>query len=346
MYNTSAIQHGGIDLRSDTVTQPCSAMKQAMVNAPLGDDVLGDDPTVQRLEATIAERLGKEAAIFVPSGTMANQLAIWLHCKRGDSVILQKDAHIFHYEAGAPAVLSGVMMRTIGGNKGIMDTTELAQSFPKVDPHFAPATLVCVEDTANKGGGTVYPLDTLDAIAQIAKTNKAHCHIDGARFFNAEIASGIPASRRAKHYDTVSICFSKGLGAPVGSALCVPKDWVVDGKRARKIFGGGLRQSGMLAAAALYALEHNIARLAEDHAHAQLLASGLQNLGLTVHTPATNMVYFAHPKAPELVARLQQYNIGMLTTGPTTIRAVLHKHITTKDVQRCIESIGIVVESL
>jgi len=328
--------NGRIDLRSDTVTQPCEGMKQAMLNAPLGDDVLGDDPTVQALEAKIADLLGKEDALFVPSGTMSNQIALWIQSKRGDAVALHNTAHIYVYEAGGPAVLSGLLLKPLGGENGFIDLDQLRGTFPPDDPHFAPVTLVCAEDTANKGGGTVYPLEQLDAIAQIAHDQGARTHLDGARLFNAAAASGISAARRAKHYDTVSICFSKGLGAPVGSALCLPKSLKKAAIRARKILGGGMRQSGMLAAAALYALEHNVERLVEDHARVQRLAQGLIDAGYSVRWPESNMVYFETNDPSQVIAEAKAVGIDVLSTGPTTIRAVIHKHIDDADIERCI----------
>ena len=327
-----------IDLRSDTVTQPCSGMRQAMANAEVGDDVLGDDPTIIKLEETIAEKLGKEDAIFVPSGTMANQVSIWLHTKRGDAIALHKYAHIHLYEAGAPAVLSSVIMRTLEGEKGIIDIASLTSAFPPVDPHFAPTTMVCVEDTANKGGGTVYSLDRLDHIAKIAKENGASTHIDGARFFNAQAASGISVSRRAQNYDTVSICFSKGLGAPVGSALCIPKNWKARAIRARKLMGGGMRQSGILAAAALYALEHNVEKLHQDHHHAKLLSASLIDLGFTVRS-STNMVYFDCKDAPLLIEKLRSEGIWALALGPETIRMVTHLQVDSAGVKQTIQAL-------
>jgi threonine aldolase len=332
--------NGRIDLRSDTVTQPCEGMKQAMINAPLGDDVLGDDPTVHKLEAKIAEMLGKEDALFVPSGTMSNQIALWIQSKRADAVALHHTAHIYQYEAAGPAVLSGLLLKTVGGDNGIIDVDELKSVFPPDDPHFAPVTLVCAEDTANKGGGTVYPLETLDMVAQIAHQQGAKAHLDGARLFNAVAASGVSAARRAQNYDTVSICFSKGLGAPVGSALCLPASLKKAAIRARKILGGGMRQSGMLAAAALYALENNVERLIEDHARVQRLAQALQEHGYTVRWPDSNMVYFEVEDPTTVIAKAKETGIDVLSTGPTTIRAVVHKHIDDTDIERCIAFFG------
>jgi threonine aldolase len=327
-----------IDLRSDTVTKPCSNMRKAMANAIVGDDVLGDDPTIQLLEERIADIVGKETALFVPSGTMANQIAIWLHTRRGDSIAVEQDAHIFHYEAGGPSVLSSTMMRPINGNRGIMDIDSLASCFVPVDPHFAPVTLVCVEDTANRGGGSVYPLDTLDSITRIARKNKSNLHLDGARLFNAQAASGIPVKTRAQHFDTVSICFSKGLGAPVGSALCFSKARIDEARRVRKVLGGGMRQSGILAAAALYALENNVTRLEEDHYHIELLSTGLKEAGYKVRPSESNMVYFEAKDPDILIQKVQKDGIRGLALGPTTIRLVAHLQINRDGIQKTIQS--------
>jgi threonine aldolase len=327
-----------VDLRSDTVTKPCLNMRKAMAEAEVGDDVLGDDPTIIKLEEAISGLLGKEDAIFVPSGTMANQLAIWLHTQRGDAIALHKDAHIRLYEAGAPAVISSVMMRTLDGEDGLIDLDSLGAAFPATNPHFAPTTMVCVEDTANKGGGTVYPLDRLDQLAECAQKNSASTHIDGARFFNAQAESGCSVQRRAKNYDTVSICFSKGLGAPVGSALCIPKEWRTRAIRARKIMGGGMRQSGILAAAALYALENNVEKLTQDHQHARELADTLRELGFTVRSN-TNMVYFDAKDPDQLIQKLQESGIWALALDSKTIRMVTHLQVTPKGIQRTCEAL-------
>lgn len=334
-----------IDFRSDTVTQPTPEMKAAMMSAPLGDDVLGDDPSIQNLEEKIAGMAGKETAIFVPSGTMANQIAIWLHTRRGDAVAIEKDAHIFHYEAGAPAVLSSVSMRQVTGNQGIMNLNALDKAFLPPDPHFAPITLVCAEDTANRGGGQFYPIKTLEGLAKIAHRNQAAAHLDGARAFNAAVASGIPLSKRAASFDTISICFSKGLGAPVGSALCMPLSMRERAIRARKAMGGGMRQSGILAAAANHALDHHVERLAEDHDNAQRLADGLQKVGLEIEPCYTNMVYFHHQQAPQLIAGLASKGIQALALTGTRIRMVTHLHITKTDIDTTINSIGALLNS-
>ena len=328
-----------VDLRSDTVTQPCSAMRAAMANAVVGDDVLGDDPTVHELERTIAAIIGTEDALFVPSGTMSNQIAIWLHTRRGDAIAVEEDAHIYHYEAGAPAILSGATIRLVDGNNGIMSPAALSSVFLPVDPHFAPTTLVCVEDTANRGGGTVYPLETLSQIAELAKQHEAGSHLDGARLFNAVAASGIEAQQRATGYDTVSVCFSKGLGAPVGSALCMPREWKERAIRARKSLGGGMRQAGILAAAALYALRNNREKLIEDHRRADRLAESLQSIGFSTTPHQSNMVYFQANNAAELVTKLETRGIRALALGPTTIRMVFHHQVDNIGLEHTIETL-------
>lgn len=322
-----------IDLRSDTVTQPTTAMKQAMMNAPLGDDVLGDDPTIRKLEEKIADMLGKEDAIFVPSGTMSNQIAIWIQTRRGDAVLVEEKSHIYHYESAAPALISSVELRPIAGNNGIMNLEVLQKSIPVDDPHVAPLGMICAEDTANKGGGTVYPLEILDAIADIAHQNGGCAHLDGARLFNAQVASGISVARRAKYFDTVSICFSKGLGAPVGSALCIPTSLRKYAVRARKALGGGMRQSGMLAAAAIHALDHHIDGLYQDHENTKILAEGLQELGFVVQNPSTNMVYLEYDQPQEYLSFLQDRGIHALALGPTTIRMVTHLGVSKQDME-------------
>lgn len=328
-----------IDLRSDTVTQPTSDMLKAMCSAPLGDDVLGDDPSVHALEEMIADMMGTETALFVPSGTMSNQIAIWLQTSKGSAIAIEENAHIYHYEASAPALLSGVRMKPITGQHGIMNPKALSTAFPSDDPHFSPIDMVCLEDTANRGGGSVYPMETIESIHRIARQHNTSFHLDGARIFNAVIASGMPAKERVHHFDTISVCFSKGLGAPVGSALCMPISMKRDAIRIRKMLGGGMRQSGILAAAAQYALKNNIEKIEQDHHHARAFALELSHTMLQVQAPQSNMVYFSHPKAPEFVQKLKEKNIWMLALGPTMIRAVFHLGISTKDMEKSVQII-------
>jgi len=312
------------DFRSDTVTQPTAAMKAAMVDAPLGDDVLGDDPTVQALEAACARVSGKEAALFTPSGTMANLLAIRVATNPGDEVLMHEGAHPYNYEAAGAAMFAGVQIRTLSGANGVLEPETVARAIRPEDDHFAPATLLCIEDTANRGGGTVYPLEQLDALNALAHERGLRTHLDGARVFNAVVQSGVPLARRARDFDSLSFCFSKGLGAPVGSALCGSAADIAVARRMRKALGGGMRQSGMLAAAALHALEHHVDRLADDHELAQRLASGLQSLGFACNSPATNMVYATVPDGPLWQDQLDEHGVRCFAVSPTELRLVLH----------------------
>lgn len=327
-----------VDLRSDTVTQPTGSMWDAMRSAELGDDVLGDDPTVQALERHAATLLGKEAALFVPSGTMANQIAIRLHTQPGDSILMEQTAHPFNYEAAGAAMISGVQTRTIMGVNGILDPADIGSGFPKRDPHCAPTRLLTVEDTANRGGGTPHPLEALDALAREAHTRGASTHLDGARLFNAVVASGIPAKRRVRDYDTVSICLSKGLGAPVGSLIAGPADLMDRALWVRKALGGGMRQSGILAAAGLYALQHHVERLADDHHRAQRLATCLAELGYTTNTPETNMVYVTVADAPKAQDLLATAGVRCLSVSSTELRLVTHLDVDDAGIDQTIEA--------
>ena len=327
-----------IDLRSDTVTRPSPSMRRAIADAEVGDDVLGDDPTVQRLEAMAAERLGKEAALFTPSGTMANQLAISCHTRPGDEVLMEAGAHPFNYEAGGAALISGVQTRTIEGTRGLFTGADVAAQFRPKNDHFCPLTLVCAEDTANRGGGTVWPLEQLDQVAAAAKSGGAATHLDGARLFNAVVASGVPAARRARDFTSVSICLSKGLGAPVGSLLCGPRDFIRRARRMRKALGGGMRQVGILAAAGEIALGENVQRLVDDHARARVLASGLERAGYTVRPPDTNMLYVDVPDGPTWEAALNERGVRTLAVGPQQLRLVTHLDVGDAAIQRTIET--------
>lgn len=313
-----------VDLRSDTVTRPTEAMRRAMVDAEVGDDVLGDDPTVQRLEAVAAERAGMEAAIFTPSGSMANLIALTLLTRKGDEVLQESGAHPFNYEAAGAAAVAGVQIRPLVGERGILDPATVAAAIRPPNDHFAPATLLTLEDTANRGGGTVHPLERLDALTALARERGLAVHLDGARVFNAVVASGIPLARRARDVDTLSFCFSKGLGAPVGSVLCGDRDAMVTARRIRKMLGGGMRQSGILAAGALYALEHHVDRLEDDHARAQALAEGLDRLGIPTDPCDTNLLYAHVADAPTVQAKLEERDVWCLAVAPDTLRLVTH----------------------
>lgn len=323
-----------VDLRSDTVTRPSAAMRVAIGGAEVGDDVLGDDPTVQALQARAAAMLGKEAALFVPSGTMANAVAIRTHTSPGDELVAEATSHIYVYEGGGYAAMSGCSIALVQGSRGLADAAAYAAAIRKAAGslgHFPDATLVCVEQTHNRGGGTIHAVETIDAIAAAAADQGCAVHIDGARLFNAVVASGIDAARMVEAADTVSICLSKGLGAPVGSLLVGSSEAITRAHRWRKMFGGGMRQAGVLAAAGLFALEHHVERLEDDHARARTLAEaadGLPGLSVDLDGVVTNMVYIdldpALGPAAAAAASLQADGIGILDVGPHQVRAVTH----------------------
>ena len=320
-----------IDLRSDTVTRPSRPMREAMAAAEVGDDVFGDDPTVQRLEARIAEMLGKEAGLYVPSGTMGNQLGLRVHCQPGDEFLCETNCHILCYEQGAYAQLFGIAAQPIDGDYGVLHVEQLMDRVRPANDHCVRTRLVCLENTHNRGAGRVQPYDAVAEICGWAAESGLARHLDGARLFNAVVASGIPASDWAAHFDTVSVCFSKGLGAPVGSALCGPADLIRQARRHRKALGGAMRQAGIIAAGALYALEHNIERLAEDHANARILAQAVRTTaGLKLDPDAvdTNIVIFeVDPElgtAAAFCARLRDEGVWMHAIAPQRIRAVTH----------------------
>ena len=328
-----------IDLRSDTITQPTPAMRQVIAQAPVGDDVFGDDPTVNELEAYVARLLGKAAAVYMPSGTMTNEVALRVHTEPGDEVILESESHIYYYEGGGPAALSGVTCRLIKGQKGIFTAAALTESLRPADPHFPKTKLVCLENTHNRGGGRIYPLSTIEEIAQVCRAHDLRLHLDGARLWNACTAVGISESTYAAPFDTVSVCFSKGLGAPVGSALVGSKEQIQRARRFRKLFGGGMRQAGMIAAGALYALRHHRDRLQEDHANAQSLAEGLrqiEGIDLELDDVQTNIVVFRTQVMPAsvLVQKLREQDVAVLAVGPHTIRAVTHLMVTAEQIQQ------------
>lgn len=332
-----------IDLRSDTVTIPCAGMRRAMTEAVVGDDVIDIDPTVQQLQERIADLLGKEAAIFMPSGTMTNQVAVRLHCQRGDEFLCEYGCHIFTYEQAAFASMSGVAAHPLVGRHGNLTLEQLVAARRPDNEHAARTTLVCLEHTHNRAGGKLLDWAEVLKIEAWCRAHSIRLHLDGARLFNAAVATGKPLAELAAPFDTVSVCFSKGLGAPVGSALVGSREFIAQARRHRKAFGGGMRQSGILAAAALYALEHNFARLAEDHANASWLAEAIQNMpGLQIVDPEsnrlvdTNIVLFSvSPRfgtAAEFAAELEAAGVRCFPFSPTSIRFVTHLHITRDDV--------------
>lgn len=327
-----------IDLRSDTVTRPSPGMRSAMANAEVGDDVYGEDPTVQRLERRVAEMLGKERALFVPSGTMANQLALLLHTRPGDEVVIGEGTHCALFESGAAAALSGVQL-AVAGRGGLFDAAELEAAI-QPDAYWLPRTsLVVVENTHNRGGGRVFPLDRLTRVSELARARGLAVHLDGARLWNASAASGVALADWARRADTVSVCFSKGLGAPVGSALVGPAELLTRALRLRRMLGGSMRQSGVLAAAALHALDENLPRLAEDHAKAQLLAQGLAGVeGCRVDARAveTNIVNIelVGPSADAVIALAKDKGVLVGSIARATLRAVTHLDVSLEATKR------------
>jgi len=320
-----------IDLRSDTVTRPSPEMRQAMANAEVNDDVIDVDPSCDRLQKLTAEILGKEAALYMPSGTMTNQVGVRIHCKPGDEFLCETGCHIYNYEQGAFAQLSGVVARTVEGKAGVLHVDQLRGLIRPENDHLVRTRLVCVENTHNRAGGKVTPHENIVAISAWARESGLRMHLDGARLWNAVAATGIAEAEWAKHFDTVSVCFSKGLGAPVGSALAGPKEMIQEARRHRKLFGGAARQIGIIAAGALYALQHNRQRLKDDHANAQLLADAVRDsdgLSLLFDAVESNIVIFrVEPtlgSAAELVAELKSQNLLCLAIGPQQVRLVTH----------------------
>jgi threonine aldolase len=331
-----------IDLRSDTVTQPSPAMREAMARAPVGDDVYGEDPTVNRLQEMAAALLGKAGALFVPSGTMANQLSIRVLTQPGQEVIVEGKSHIVRYEQGAAGALSGVQLHWVIGDRGIMTPEQVEAAIRPNDPHNIPTALICLENTHNSGGGSIYPLSTIERIRAIAVKHGLAMHLDGARLFNAVAATGVSAADYARHFETVSFCLSKGLGAPVGSLIVTSEIALLDKlRRFRRMYGGAMRQAGILAAAGIYALEHNIARLKEDHDNAKRLARLLQKIPAVTLNPdhvETNIVIFDvighHLQPAEIVAALKREGVLINAVGGTTFRAVTHLDVSAQDIDR------------
>ncbi len=342
-----------IDLRSDTVTKPTPEMRAAIANAEVGDDVFNQDPTVIRLQETVAAMFGKETALFVPSGTMSNQIGVRIHTQPGDELLCDADCHIYNYEAGGPAVLAGVTCRTLDGDFGILDVSQLEDKKRPINEHLVKTRLVCLENTHNRGGGKVYPLEKIQAISQWARQNDLAMHLDGARLWNAIVATGIPAKDWAEPFDTVSVCFSKGLGAPIGSALLGPKDLMAKARFVRKQYGGGMRQVGIAAAGALYAVENHIDRLADDHQNAQIIAKAIVDIpGLRLHPPEieTNLIWFhIDPDlgtSQQIVDALKENGVLMHKLGPYTIRACTHLDVTEQQAKQVAEIIGKVIPGM
>jgi threonine aldolase len=336
-----------IDLRSDTVTRPSAEMRRVMAEAEVGDDVLGDDPTVLRLQEYAAGLLGKEAGLYFPSGTMCNQAAIRTLTRRGDEVFLHAQAHIMFYEQGAASALSQVQLRVFDSPDGTLDLEKMEEYVhTDADVHHAPTRLVCLENTHNHCGGVVLPIEHIRAVREFCDRHGLKLHLDGARLGNAAVATGISLAEYGALFDTVSICLSKGLGAPVGSVLVGDVETMLLAQRARKIYGGGMRQAGIIAAAGIYALEHNLARLADDHTRARVLANGLAalpGLEIDLHTVQTNMVFAGTREtgvpAAELMDRLAGQGVLALDEASWSIRFVTHLDLDDDDIEQAIVAV-------
>ena len=335
-----------IDLRSDTVTRPTQAMREAIFTAEVGDDMTGDDPTVNRLEAMACEMFGTEAAVFACSGTQGNQMAVRAHCLPGDELLINETGHIGLFEAGAPAILSGVTVRQISAPDGKLDIGDLEDKIRPVDQHLVRTRLVCLENTTNVGGGRVYSLDHAARVSEWARGNGLKIHLDGARYFNACVAGGYSPAQFAQHFDTISICCSKGLGCPMGSLLVGDGESIRHARRTRKLLGGALRQSGMMAAAAVYALNNHIDRLAEDHDNAQFLARSLAEIdGISIDpaTVETNLVFFdldpelGNPN--QLSHLLTERGIRVGPSGGQRMRACTHLDVTRDDLETVVAAV-------
>ncbi len=321
-----------VDLRSDTVTRPSPAMWEAMRAAPLGDDVYGDDPSVNRLQELAAARFGMEAAIFCPSGTMTNQIAINVHTRPGEEVICDRFAHVYRYEGGGIARNSGASVQLLSGDRGRFTASDVASAINPDDPHYPRSRLVAVENTMNKGGGAIWDLGQLEAIAAVCKANKLGFHLDGARLFNALVETGESPKLYGAIFDSISICLSKGLGAPVGSLLLASKDFIARARRVRKSMGGGMRQAGVLAAAGIYALEHNVERIKDDHRRARELGKVLSSLSWVAEVLAvdTNIVLARLGDGlseTEVVEKLKGEGVLSSSFGPGLLRLVTHLDI-------------------
>lgn len=336
-----------IDLRSDTVTKPTPEMRKVMFEAPVGDDVWGEDPTVNALQEKTADLLGKEAALFVSSGTMANQLAIKSHTQPGDEVIIEAGSHASNFEGGAGAVLSGVQFYGIQGKRGIIDASQVEAAIRIEDVHFPVSRLIILENTHNRGGGSVFPLKTIQEIHDLAAKRGLLMHMDGARLWNACVATWTSPKEYAAPFDSISVCLSKGLGCPVGSLIVGSKAFIKRAHRFRKMVGGGMRQAGILAAAGIYALDHHIHRLEEDHRKAKKLAKnleGIKNIAVNTEEVETNMVFFdvapAERTAQEIAAACRARGVLIHPVSKTRIRCVTHLDVSLEDMDRASEAIA------
>lgn len=339
-----------VELRSDTFTKPSPAMREAIANAEVGDDVFAEDPTVNALQERVARLFGKEAALYVSSGTMGNEVSIRCLTRPGDEIIVEERSHILLHEVAGPATISQVMVRTLPSTRGVIDPELLADSIRPATPLFSHTTLVCVENTHQGSGGSVWPLDAMRAVSKVAHDHGCRVHLDGARIFNASVASGIPVADYAAEVDALSFCFSKGLGAPIGSMLVGTADFIDRARKIRRMLGGAMRQVGVLAAAAAYALDHNVERLADDHRRAKRLAEGFASALPGCVDPATvetNIVYIAlHDLDPAQVsAALWERDVRIYPYAPGVLRAVTHLDVDDDDIERAIDAFTAVVRS-
>lgn len=332
-----------IDLASDTATRPSPEMRRAMCEAPVGDEQRNEDPTTKELQEYTAELLGKEAALFLPSATMGNQIAYKVHTQPGDEIIMHNETHAKNIEAGGPAFLSGASIYTLDGPYGLFEPEQVEEAIRPDDPHYPRSRVLSLENTHNMGGGTIWPIDKLIDVTDVARNHGLATHLDGARLMNAVVATGIPANEYCRYFDSVTICFSKGLGAPVGAAVAGSKEFIRWARRYKHVFGGAMRQSGIIAAGALYGLKHNIGRLAEDHINARTLAFGLASIpGITldINTVQTNIIFFdvadTGLTSQEYCSRLEKKGVRMQPRPGTIIRAVTHLDVSSENIRTAI----------
>ena len=340
-----------VDLYSDTVTRPTAEMRRFMCEAEVGDEQKHEDPTVNLLQEMVADLLGKEAAVFLPSGTMCNEIALRVHCRPGEEMVAHRTAHPIHFESGGPGALAGVNVRPLDGPRGQFDVAALEEGIRPDFRHFPRSRLVWVEQTSNLGGGSIWPLERVQAVTDVARRHHLSTHLDGARLMNAVIASGVSAREWAAHFDSAWIDFTKGLGAPVGAALAGSREFIAEAWRLKQQMGGAMRQAGIIAAGGVYALRHHVKRLAEDHANARRLAEGLAGLPGVALDPATvetNLVFFGLTgplDAPTVVERLLTRGVRMGAMGPTTIRAVTHLDVSAAQIERTLAAAGAVLRA-
>lgn len=341
-----------IDLRSDTVTQPTPEMLQAIISAQVGDDCSREDPTVNRLEAMAASRLGKEAGLLVPSGTMGNLVSVLAHTHRGDEVIMESECHIYYYEVGSISAVAGVIPRLVKGNHGVLDPDDLKKAIRGEDIHYPTPTLIAVENTHNRGGGTVTFVEQSRAICDVAKDRGLSTHLDGARIFNAAVALGVDARELAQPFDSVMFCLSKGLSAPVGSVVVGSREFIERARKYRKMLGGGMRQAGIIAAAGIVALETMVDRLEEDHINARYLGEGLAEISgiqVELETVQTNMVYFDVGElgfdSVSFLKELEMRKVRASLRPPTGVRMVTHRHISRENISYVLEVVEEIAKS-